>query len=177
MVTCQSCGRQNPPDARFCNSCAAPLAAAEEPAREERKIVTVLFADVVGSTSAAERLDPEDVRARLAPYWEHVRWELERHGATVEKFIGDAAVGLFGAPAAHEDDPERAVRAGLAILDWARDQDDLQVRIAVATGEALVRLGARPLAGEGMASGDILNTASRLQAAAPANGLLVGEAL
>jgi class 3 adenylate cyclase len=151
------------------------LAAAEEPVREERKVVTVLFVDLVGSTSAAERLDPEDVRARLAPYWRHVRSELEHHGATVEKFIGDAVVGLFGAPAAHEDDPERAVRAGLAIRDWAREQGQLQVRIAVATGEALVRLGARPLEGEGMASGDVLNTASRLQNIAPTNGLLVDE--
>jgi class 3 adenylate cyclase/tetratricopeptide (TPR) repeat protein len=175
MVTCAFCGRENPPDARFCNGCAAPLAAVEEPVREERKVVTVLFVDLVGSTSAAEQLDPEDVRARLAPYWRHVRSELEQHGATVEKFIGDAVVALFGAPAAHEDDPERAVRAGLAIRDWAREQSQLQVRIAVATGEALVRLGARPLEGEGMASGDVLNTASRLQNVAPANGLLVDE--
>jgi predicted ATPase/class 3 adenylate cyclase len=175
MVTCPACGRENPADARFCNGCAAPLAAAEEPVREERKIVTVLFVDLVGSTSAAEQLDPEDVRARLAPYWWHVRSELEQHGATVEKFIGDAVVALFGAPATHEDDPERAARAGLAIRDWAREQNQLQVRIAVATGEALVRLDARPLEGEGMASGDVLNTASRLQNVAPANGLLVDE--
>jgi class 3 adenylate cyclase len=175
MVTCPACGRENPPDARFCNGCATPLAAAEEPVREERKVVTVLFVDLVGSTSAAEQLDPEDVRARLAPYWWHVRSELEHHGATVEKFIGDAVVALFGAPAAHEDDPERAVRAGLAIRDWAREQSQLQVRIAVATGEALVRLGARPLEGEGMASGDVLNTASRLQNMAPTNALLVEE--
>jgi class 3 adenylate cyclase/tetratricopeptide (TPR) repeat protein len=175
MVTCPACGRENPRDARFCNGCAAPLAAAEEPVREERKIVTVLFVDLVGSTRSAEELDPEDVRARLAPYWRHVRLELEQHGATVEKFIGDAVVALFGAPAAHEDDPERGVRAGLAIRDWAREQSQLQVRIAVATGEALVRLGARPLEGEGMASGDVLNTASRLQNVAPANGLLVDD--
>jgi predicted ATPase/class 3 adenylate cyclase len=175
MVTCTACGRENPPDARFCNGCAALLGAAEAPAREERKIVTVLFVDLVGSTSAAEQLDPEDVRARLAPYWRHVRSELEHHGATVEKFIGDAVLALFGAPAVHEDDPERAVRAGLAIRDWAREQSQLQVRIAVTTGEALVRLDARPLEGEGMASGDVLNTASRLQNVAPANGLLADE--
>jgi class 3 adenylate cyclase/tetratricopeptide (TPR) repeat protein len=175
MATCATCGRENPPDARFCNGCGGALAAASEPRREERKVVTVLFADLVGFTSRAERLDPEDVRALLAPYWQHLRDELERFGGTVEKFIGDAVMALFGAPVAHEDDPERAVRAALAIRDWARDEDDLQVRIAVNTGEALVLLGARPAEGEGMAAGDVVNTAARLQAAAPVNGVLVGE--
>src|SRR5204862_111049 len=84
---------------------------------------------------------PEDVRSLLAPYWQHLRDELERYGGTVEKFIGDAVMALFGAPVAHEDDPERAVRAALAIRDWAREEDDLQVRIAVNTGEAVVLLG------------------------------------
>src|SRR5438045_2597014 len=135
MVTCAACSRENPQDARFCNACGAPLATAE-PRREERKIVTVLFADLVGFTSRAERMDPEDVRALLAPYWDHLRTELERFGGTVEKFIGDAVMALFGAPAAHEDDPERAVRAALAIRDWVREtSEDLQVRIAVNTGE------------------------------------------
>src|SRR4029079_15875823 len=176
MVTCPACGRENPPDARFCNSCASPLQAAPEPRREERKIVTVLFADLVGFTSRAERLDPEDVRALLDPYWQHLRAELERFGGTVEKFIGDAVMPLFGAPVAHEDDPERAVRAALAIRDWVRETgEDLQVRIAVNTGEALVLLGARPSEGEGMAAGDVVNTAARLQSAAPVNGVLVGE--
>ncbi len=138
--------------------------------------MTVLFADLVGFTSRAERMDPEDVRALLAPYWQHLRDELERFGGTVEKFIGDAVMALFGAPVAHEDDPERAVRAALAIRDWVRESgEDLQVRVAVNTGEALVLLGARPAEGEGMAAGDIVNTASRLQAAAPVNGILVGE--
>ncbi|MFL5913295.1 MAG: ATP-binding protein, partial [Gaiellaceae bacterium] len=94
---------------------------------------------------------------------------------TVEKFIGDAVMALFGAPLAHEDDPERAVRAALAIRDWAREEEGLQVRIAVNTGEALVLLGSRPAEGEGMAAGDVVNTAARLQAAAPVNGVLVGE--
>jgi class 3 adenylate cyclase len=137
----------------------------------------VLFADLVGFTSRAEQLDPEDVRALLAPYHQRLRSELERFGGTVEKFIGDAVVALFGAPVAHEDDPERAVRAGLAIRDWVREEEEeLQLRIAVNTGEALIALGARPEAGEGMASGDVVNTASRLQSAAPVNGILVGEA-
>jgi class 3 adenylate cyclase/tetratricopeptide (TPR) repeat protein len=176
MAICASCGRENPPDARFCNGCGGPLAAAADPRREERKVVTVLFADLVGFTSRAERMDPEDVRSLLAPYWQHLRDELERFGGTVEKFIGDAVMALFGAPVAHEDDPERAVRAALAIRDWAREQKDVQVRIAVNTGEALVLLGARPAEGEGMAAGDVVNTAARLQSAAPVNGVLVSEA-
>src|SRR5581483_3547433 len=121
MATCPACGRENPSDASFCNGCGAALAA-PAPRREERKVVSVLFADLVGFTSRAERLDPEDVRALLAPYWQHLRDELEHFGGTVEKFIGDAVMALFGAPVAHEDDPERAVRAALAIRDWARDQ-------------------------------------------------------
>src|SRR3982751_5095774 len=152
MVACATCGRENPADARFCNGCGTLLAAAA-PAREERKVVTVLFADLVGFTARAEQLDPEDVRGLLGPYHAHLRGELERFGGTVEKFIGDAVVALFGAPTSHEDDPERAVRAALAIRDWANEQDDLQVRIAVNTGEALVLLGARPAEGEGMAAG------------------------
>jgi len=144
--------------------------------RRERKVVTVLFADLVGFTARADALDPEDVEAILRPYHDRLRSELERFGGTVEKFIGDAVMALFGAPTANEDDPERAVRAGLAIRDWARSQDGVQVRIAVNTGEALVNLSARPETGEGMASGDVVNTTARLQSAAPVNGLLVGEA-
>src|ERR671929_37179 len=173
MPVCPVCGHENPATARFCNACAAGLTAA--PPREERKVVSVLFADLVGFTSRAEELDPEDVRALLAPYWERLRAELEKRGGTVEKFIGDAVMALFGAPVAHEDDPLRAVGAALAIRDWARDEADVQVRIAVNTGEALVLLGARPGEGEGMAAGDVVNTAARLQTAAPVNGVLVGE--
>ena len=104
----------------------------------ERKVVTVLFADLVGFTSTAEQLDPEDVEKILRPYHERLRYELERWGGTVEKFIGDAVVAFFGAPVAGEDDPERAVRAALAIRDWIAEEDELQARIAVNTGEALV---------------------------------------
>ena len=143
--------------------------------RRERKVVTVVFCDLVGFTQRAEQLDPEDVEALLGPYHERLRSELERYGGTVEKFIGDAVMALFGAPVAHEDDPERAVRACLAIRDWAIEEDDVQVRIAVTTGEALIRLDARPEAGEGMASGDVVNTAARLQNAAPVNGILTDE--
>src|SRR5918996_1662047 len=144
--------------------------------REERKVVTVLFADLVGFTSRAEQLDPEDVRAVLQPYHAHLRAELERFGGTVEKFIGDAVMALFGAPVAHEDDAERAVRAAIAIRDWALEAEGgLELRIAVNTGEALVALDARPAEGEAMASGDVVNSAARLQTAAPVNGILVGE--
>src|SRR5438094_5842440 len=124
-----------------------------------QKVITCLFADLVGFTSAAEQLDPEDVADILLPYHERLRYELERWGGTVEKFIGDAVMALFGAPVTREDDPERAVRAALAIREWAVEQPELQVRIAVNTGEALVNLAARPGAGEGMAAGDVVNTA------------------
>jgi class 3 adenylate cyclase len=141
----------------------------------ERKVITVLFADLVGFTSRSEQLDPEDVEAILQPYHERLRYELERWGGTVEKFIGDAVVAFFGAPVAGENDPERAVRAALAIRDWAAEEGGVEVRIAVNTGEALVNLAARPEAGEGMAAGDVVNTTARLQSAAPTNGILAGE--
>src|SRR5256884_6173196 len=181
-MNCLACGQENPVGFKFCGACGAPLDAPAPAAREERKIITVLFADLVGFTSRAEKLDPEDVRALLSPYYTRLRHELERHGGTVEKFIGDAVVALFGAPVAHEDDPERAVRAALAIraaiaeLNEGDATLELEVRIAVNTGEALVALGSRPELGEGMASGDVVNTAARLQSAAPVNGILVGEA-
>src|ERR671930_1424124 len=147
MPVCATCGQENPDIAKFCLACGAPLAA-PPPTSEERKLVTVLFTDIVGSTAKAEQMDPEDVRARLAPYYARLRGELERYGGTVEKFIGDAVVALFGAPVAHEDDPERAVRAAFAIRDAVtalNSEDgwlDLQVRGGVNTGEALVVVGA-----------------------------------
>src|SRR5438552_1197095 len=116
METCAACGSANPAESHFCNSCGAALGAPVQ-AREERKLVTVLFADLVGFTGRAEHLDPEDVRAIQRPYFAQLRRELERYGGTVEKFIGDAVMAVFGAPAAHEDDPERAVRAAIAIRD------------------------------------------------------------
>jgi class 3 adenylate cyclase/tetratricopeptide (TPR) repeat protein len=143
--------------------------------RRERKVVSVLFADLVGFTSRAETLDPEDVEAILHPFHQRLRVELERRGGTVEKFIGDAVMAVFGAPVSHEDDPERAVRAALAIRDWIREEDELEVRIAVNTGEVLVSLDPSPGGERGLVSGDVVNTASRLQSAAPVNGVLVGE--
>ena len=175
VVACSECGAEVPPGADFCPACGAPVTPQQAPAGEERKVVTVLFADLVDSTAQAERLDPEDMRGLVSPYFTRVRAELESFGGTVEKFIGDAVMAVFGAPTVHEDDPERAVRAALEIRDWASQQNELQVRIAVNTGEALVALGADTGAGEGMVSGDVVNTASRLQTAAPVGGILVGE--
>jgi class 3 adenylate cyclase len=170
MTVCAVCGQENPTIAQFCLTCGRPLAGGKPASREERRIVTVIFVDLVGFTSRAETLDPEDVRAILAPYHDRVRDEIESFGGVVEKFIGDAVVGVFGAPIAYGDDPERAVRAALSV----RAALGTQVRIAVNTGEALVTIGARPERGEAMVAGDVINTAARLQSAAPAGGVLVG---
>ncbi len=173
VLTCARCGQENPEGASFCNACGAPLA---EPGRtpEERRVVSIVFVDLVGFTSRSEKLDPEDVRAILTPYYERVRAELERFGGRVEKFIGDAVMGVFGAPRAFGDDHERAVRAALAVRDWA-GEDGLEVRVAVNTGEAIVELEAQIGQGEAMIAGDVVNTAARLQAAAPVGAVLVGE--
>jgi len=182
MRTCPSCGIENADTAKFCSECGSALTAKSSARREERKVVTVVFADLVGSTARAERLDPEDVRAILAPYHDRLRAELERRGGTVEKFIGDAVVGVFGAPVAHEDDAERGVRSALAIQDAIAELNEsnealeLEVRIGVNTGEALVSIDARPELGEAMVAGDVMNTAARMQSAAPPGGVLVGEA-
>jgi class 3 adenylate cyclase/tetratricopeptide (TPR) repeat protein len=174
-MTCATCGTENALGAKFCSECGTPFAKGPPP-REERKVVSVVFCDVVGSTARAESADPEDVRAALNAFYAQVRADLERFGGTVEKYIGDAVMAVFGAPVAHEDDPERAVRAALAVRDWAREDGSLQVRIAVNTGEALVAVGARAESGEAMVAGDVVNTAARLQSSAPENGVLVGEA-
>src|SRR3954447_14667006 len=178
-MICSACGQENPDGFRFCGACAAPLATGEAGQREERKVVTALFCDLVGFTALSEPADPEDVDRMLAAYFELARERIERHGGVVEKFIGDAVVGVFGVPAAHEDDPERAVRAGLQI---ARDAGGLQgldgaplrLRVGIETGEALVRLGVAPASGEGFLTGDAVNTAARLQSAAPELGVAVG---
>lgn len=181
MKTCTACGQPCPQDARFCPFCGAPLGSAV-PRAEERKRITILFADLVGFTTKAEQLDPEAVRGMLDPYYAQLRSVLERHGGTVEKFIGDAVMAIFGAPVAHEDDAERAVRAAFAIqqavaaMNAADPELGLRVRIGINTGEALVVLGAKPSEGEAMAAGDVINTAARLQTAAPPDGIVVGEA-
>ena len=183
MATCPSCGKELPGEFPFCKPfCTAPLT--ERPvvaAAEERKTVTVLFCDLVGFTAASDHADPEDVRARIRPYHARLRREVERFGGTVEKFIGDAVMAVFGAPVAHEDDPERAVRAGLRILEAIADLNagdaelSLAVRVGVESGEAVVALDARPERGEGLVAGDVVNTASRLQGAAPVGGVAVGD--
>src|SRR5919204_4101834 len=130
VTVCTSCGQENPPIAKFCLACGAPLAAEEAPS-EERRLITAVFTDVVGSTATAEQMDPEDVHRRLQPYFDLVRRELQRYGGTLEKYIGDAVVAMFGAPVAHEDDPERAVRAAPAIRDWGTQQETgFQLRMA-----------------------------------------------
>ena len=141
----------------------------------------MLFCDLVGFTAASEAADPEDVRARIRPYHARLRDEIERYGGTVEKFIGDAVMAVFGAPVAHEDDAERAIRAGLRVLEAIEELNDrdpslsLQVRIGINTGEAVVGLGARPAEGEGIVTGDVVNTASRLQGVAPVDGIAVSQ--
>jgi class 3 adenylate cyclase/tetratricopeptide (TPR) repeat protein len=184
MHICPACGTENPEQARFCLACGSPLAAAAPaaPPSEERKVITAIFVDLVGSTARSEQLDPEDVKALVAPYHARVRAELERHGGTFEKFSGDAVLALFGTPKAHEDDPERAVRAGLAVREAIAELNaedewlDLHIRVGIHTGEALVMLGARPSEGEWSAAGDVLNTAARIQSAAPTDGILVSRA-
>ena len=163
--------------AKFCNECDAPLGeTAAASMLEERKVVSILFCDLVGFTAASERQDPEDVRARIRPYHVRLRQEIERYGGTVEKFVGDAVMAAFGAPVAHEDDVERAVRTGLGILEAIAELNrgdpdlDLNVRVGINTGEAVVAVGAHPEQGEGLVTGDVVNTAARIESAAGQRG-------
>jgi class 3 adenylate cyclase/tetratricopeptide (TPR) repeat protein len=182
VAACSSCGKELPAgEFPFCPFCTAPLTEATASAVEERKVVSVLFCDLVGFTAASEQADPEDIRSRIRPYHARLRQSIEGYGGTVEKFIGDAVMAVFGAPVGHEDDAERAVRAGLRILEVIAELNEsepgleLQVRVGIDTGEAVVALGARPELGEGIVTGDVVNTASRLQGAAPVNGIAVSE--
>jgi class 3 adenylate cyclase len=180
VTRCPVCGLENPDGFRFCGGCGAQLGPPTSPI-EERRVVTVLFADLVGFTSQAESLDPEDVRRLMAPYYLRLRRELIAYGGIVEKFIGDAVMAVFGAPVSHEDDPERAVRAALAIREAMAElgeesgDPNLSVRIGINTGEALFALDIAHYEGERLVA-DSVNVASRLQTAAPVNGILVGEA-
>jgi class 3 adenylate cyclase/tetratricopeptide (TPR) repeat protein len=186
LARCASCGAELPAGAKFCPSCGTPVAeaAAVAPrapipvAPEERRVVTILFVDLVGFTERSDEADPEDVRRTLVPFHERAKEQIERFGGTLDKFIGDAAMGVFGAPIAHEDDPARAVRSGLAIVDAMEElrasDPGLAVRVAVNTGEALVSFGLGPQVGEAVA-GDVVNTASRMQALAPRNSVVMGE--
>jgi class 3 adenylate cyclase len=161
-VVCAQCGQENPDGFRFCGACAAPLIEAS-PTREVRKTVTVLFADVVGSTALGESRDPEAVRAQMTHWFEDARAILTRHGGTVEKFIGDAVMAVFGVPRTHEDDALRAVRA-------ASELQRPELRIGVNTGEVV--------AGEGdtIVTGDAVNVAARLEQAAGPGDVLIGMA-
>ena len=179
MSVCASCGQDNPSGFRFCGACGTPLATAGRRLDEERKVVTVLFCDLVGFTARSDQADPEDVGALLRPFHARLRTEIERLGGTVDKLIGDAVMGVFGAPVAHEDDPERAVRCALQILDAIDELNattpalSLTVRIGIATGEALIALA--PGHQTETVVGDVVNTAARLQSIAPVNGAVVGE--
>jgi class 3 adenylate cyclase/tetratricopeptide (TPR) repeat protein len=181
MVACATCGTDNTAGSRFCNGCGAPLAAAPAPLPEERKVVSALFCDLVGFTATSEGADPEDVDRMLTVYFAMARAQIEAHGGSVEKFIGDAVQGVFGVPAAHEDAPERAVRAALRIGEDAADMrtlggTPLHLRVGINTGEVLVRLGVAPGSGERFLAGDTVNTASRIQSIAPEMGVAVGLA-
>jgi class 3 adenylate cyclase/tetratricopeptide (TPR) repeat protein len=189
-LACATCGNALLPDAKFCSECGTPVspaatsgsgvvaassrAAAPSAPVAERRIVSVLFADLVGFTTLAEGRDAEDTRDLLSKYFDLARDVVERYGGTVEKFIGDAVMALWGAPTTRDDDAERAVRAGLELVDAVRSLGPtIQARAGVLTGEAAVTLGAT---NQGMVAGDLVNTASRLQSVAPPAAVLVGEA-
>jgi class 3 adenylate cyclase len=175
MAACPGCATENPAGARFCNGCGTKFVAVSVPVREERKVVTVLFADLAGFTARSESLDPEDVRAFLLPYYDVLTSEIERHGGHVDRFLGDGVMALFGAPAAHEDDPERAVRAALRILERIPALGlDLHVRLGINTGPVLFAVGIGGHRDDAV-TGDAVNTAARLQALAPIDGVVVGE--
>jgi class 3 adenylate cyclase/tetratricopeptide (TPR) repeat protein len=181
---CPACGAENPPGKRFCGDCGAPLeaeplapAVPREAPVAERRIVTVLFADLVGFTPLSESRDAEEVRELLSRYFDATRRLIELYGGTVEKFIGDAVMAVWGTPIATEDDAERAVRAGLDLVTAVAALGDevgaeLRARAGILTGEAAVTLGATS---EGMVAGDLVNTAARIQAAAEPGTLLVGD--
>jgi class 3 adenylate cyclase/tetratricopeptide (TPR) repeat protein len=187
-ITCSTCGTVNPPGAKFCSEDATPLSnvAAPRPAFSltrtsaahvepvaERRVVSILFADLVGFTTFSEGRDSEDVRETLSRYFDLARQVVGRYGGTIEKFIGDAVMAVWGAPTAQEDDAERAVRAALDLVDAIPSLGPgIQARAGVLTGEAAVTIGAT---NQGMVAGDLVNTASRLQAAAAPGAVLVGE--
>ena len=191
VVPCPSCGEPNGPAMKFCGECGTPLTQAGSISTatgngdprptpvSERRLVSVLFADLVGFTTLSEQRDPEEVRELLSRYFDTARRLIDRYGGTVEKFIGDAVMAVWGTPVANEDDPERAVRAALelnaavAALGEEVGAPELRARAGVLTGEAAVNLGAE---GQGMVAGDLVNTASRIQSAAEPGAVLVGEA-
>ena len=182
MLTCPSCGRENPDGFEFCGYCRSPLEGAGTHATEVRKTVTVVFCDVTGSTSLGERLDPESLRRVMSRYFEEMKVVIERHGGMVEKFIGDAVMAVFGIPSVHEDDALRAVRAAaemreaLRTLNKELERDrgvTIDSRIGVNTGEVVA---GDPDAGQTLVTGDAVNVAARLEQAAAPGEILIGEA-
>ncbi|HET6849970.1 MAG TPA: adenylate/guanylate cyclase domain-containing protein [Gaiellales bacterium] len=180
MLVCPACGTRNPDGAKFCLECGTALAGAEE-RTDERKLVTVLFADVVGSTSLGGKLDAEALKDIMSRFFSAMREEIESEGGAVEKFIGDAVMAAFGVPAAHEDDPERALRAALRMQRRLGELNarlahehgvQLAMRVGVNTGEVVATTSPRP--GEAMATGDPVNMAARLQSLAEPGSVLVG---
>src|ERR1700749_2631518 len=166
MTVCAACGHELREDAKFCSDCGAPVAAAATP-REQRKTVTVLFCDVAGSTALGESTDPEALRALLARYFERMKKIVERHGGTVEKFVGDAVMAVFGVPVVHEDDALRACRAAVAMRD-ALPELGIRGRVGLNTGEVVTGTEER------LATGDAVNVAARLEQAAESGEVLVG---
>jgi class 3 adenylate cyclase/tetratricopeptide (TPR) repeat protein len=186
MLTCPSCGRENPADARFCNTCGTALTTATVATRKERKFATALFADLVGSTALAEREDPEVVQSVIGRTFDRLAQEIGRYEGFLEKFMGDAVLAVFGIPRAHEDDAERAVRAALemqAILSElnrgfaAEGKPTLGMRIGVEAGEVLVDLERASGPRDRMLTGDAVNTAARLESAAEPGQIVVGPAV
>jgi class 3 adenylate cyclase len=183
VPACRVCGAEIPAEARFCPACGTPIAAEEEaPAGQERRLVTILFADVTDSTRLGERLDPERLQELMGTYFAAMREEIEAEGGTVEKFIGDAVMAAFGVPVAHEDDPARALRAALRMRRRLVEvNDDLQARFGVAleirtgvnTGEVLAATNPGP--GEPMVTGDAVNAAARLEQGAEPGQIVVAE--
>ena len=179
-MICAACGHENRDGARFCDGCGTPLVAPEVGRREERKVVTIVFADLAGSTGLGERLDPEALRDVQTRYFEAMRAPLERHGGTVEKYIGDAVMAVFGVPVLHEDDALRAVRAAVEMRDGmaalnSRLRADLGIGLTVRIGVNSGEVAAGDIAaGHGMVAGDAVNTAARLQSAAPPGEILIG---
>ncbi|MGH2403600.1 MAG: adenylate/guanylate cyclase domain-containing protein, partial [bacterium] len=175
-MRCPRCGTESLPEQRFCGNCGAALAPSTLPA-EERRLVTVLFADVTGSTAMGENLDPEDVRALLARFYALAKEIVTAHGGTVEKFIGDAVLAVFGLPTAHGDDAERAAAAALELRDRvksdARLGERLPIRIGINTGEVVATRD--PAAEDFLVTGDAVNTAARLQQNAEPWVILCGE--
>ncbi|MGZ4128441.1 MAG: ATP-binding protein [Actinomycetota bacterium] len=182
MLTCPACGTDNPEQARFCMACASPLAIESSAPHDVRKTVTVVFADVTGSTSLGERLDPESTRHVMRRYFDAMSAVLERHGGTVEKFIGDAVMAVFGIPVLHEDDALRAVRAAVemreALAELNRDLErdhgvTIAMRVGLDTGEVVAGDAS---AGQAMVTGDAVNIAARLEQNAQPGEILIGEA-